>query len=88
VTDDVIVKLFGRPYFYVKVIRDVAGVFLAGALKNISVSNGWVKSWRPAYLTQAWRVGVKGFREAGGLGSRVEKPMGRLLDLVLLHLEI
>jgi glycerol-3-phosphate dehydrogenase (NAD+) len=36
-------KLFHRPYFHVRVVSDVAGVSLGGALKNvIAVAAGWV----------------------------------------------
>lgn len=37
-------KLFHRPYFHVRVVSDVAGVSLGGALKNvIAVAAGWVE---------------------------------------------
>ncbi|KAE8393270.1 NAD-dependent glycerol-3-phosphate dehydrogenase N-terminus-domain-containing protein [Aspergillus alliaceus] len=53
--------LFGRPYFHVNVVRDVAGVALSGALKNIvALAAGFVagKKWGENGKAAVIRVGV------------------------------
>lgn len=53
--------LFGRPYFHVNVVRDVAGVALSGALKNIvALAAGFVagKGWGENGKAAVIRVGV------------------------------
>jgi glycerol-3-phosphate dehydrogenase (NAD+) len=60
-TDGVIEKLFGRPYFHVTIVRDVAGVSLAGALKNIvALAAGFVagKGWGDNAKAAIIRIGV------------------------------
>ncbi|KAE8410216.1 NAD-dependent glycerol-3-phosphate dehydrogenase N-terminus-domain-containing protein [Aspergillus pseudocaelatus] len=53
--------LFGRPYFHVNVVDDVAGVALSGALKNIvALAAGFVagKGWGENGKAAVIRVGV------------------------------
>ncbi|KAL4788848.1 NAD-dependent glycerol-3-phosphate dehydrogenase N-terminus-domain-containing protein [Aspergillus venezuelensis] len=54
-------KLFSRPYFFVHVVKDVAGVALGGALKNIvALAAGFVagKGWGENTKAAAIRMGV------------------------------
>ncbi|KAF7595046.1 glycerol-3-phosphate dehydrogenase [Aspergillus hancockii] len=55
--------LFGRPYFHVNVVDDVAGVALSGALKNIvALAAGFVagKGWGENGKVAVIRIGVSG----------------------------
>lgn len=61
-------KLFHRPYFHVRVISDVAGVSLGGALKNIvAISAGWVDGlgWGDNAKAAVMRVGLLEMVEFG-----------------------
>ncbi|OQE18798.1 hypothetical protein PENFLA_c020G10538 [Penicillium flavigenum] len=54
-------KLFGRPYFNVQVVRDVPGVALGGALKNIvALAAGFVagKGWGESTKAAVIRIGI------------------------------
>ncbi|KAL4940240.1 hypothetical protein BDV06DRAFT_197150 [Aspergillus oleicola] len=54
-------KLFSRPYFFVHVVKDVAGVALGGALKNIvALAAGFVsgKGWGENTKAAIIRLGV------------------------------
>lgn len=60
-TADLWTKLFQRPYFHVDVVRDVAGVSLAGALKNIvALGAGFVagKGWGDNAKAAIIRIGM------------------------------
>ncbi|KAE8149476.1 NAD-dependent glycerol-3-phosphate dehydrogenase N-terminus-domain-containing protein [Aspergillus avenaceus] len=53
--------LFGRPYFHVNVLQDVAGVALSGALKNVvALASGFVagKEWGENGKAAVIRVGI------------------------------
>ncbi|EXJ96437.1 hypothetical protein A1O1_01563 [Capronia coronata CBS 617.96] len=61
-------KLFHRKYFHVRVVSDVAGVSLGGALKNIvAVAAGWVDGlgWGDNAKAAVMRVGLLEMREFG-----------------------
>lgn len=61
VTEEVWTKLFQRPYFHVSVVRDVAGVSLGGALKNIiALAAGFVagKGWGDNAKAAIIRIGT------------------------------
>ncbi|KIV95073.1 hypothetical protein PV10_02772 [Exophiala mesophila] len=61
-------KLFHRRYFHVRVVSDVAGVSLGGALKNvIAVAAGWVDGlgWGDNAKAAIMRVGLLEMREFG-----------------------
>jgi glycerol-3-phosphate dehydrogenase (NAD+) len=65
---DTIKKLFHRRYFHVRVVSDVAGVSLGGALKNIvAVAAGWVDGlgWGDNAKAAVMRVGLLEMREFG-----------------------
>ncbi|KAL4961114.1 glycerol-3-phosphate dehydrogenase family protein [Aspergillus stella-maris] len=54
-------KLFSRPYFFVHIVKDVAGVALGGALKNIvALAAGFVagKGWGENTKAAVIRMGV------------------------------
>lgn len=58
---DVIKHLFHRPYFHVRVIEDVAGVSLAGALKNVvAMAAGFVEGlgWGDNAKSAVMRIGI------------------------------
>jgi len=60
--------LFHRPYFHVRVINDVAGVSLGGALKNIvALAAGFVdgKGWGDNAKAAIMRVGIMEMRKFG-----------------------
>lgn len=65
---DTIKKLFHRRYFHVRVVRDVAGVSLGGALKNVvALAAGWVDGlgWGDNAKAAVMRVGLLEMREFG-----------------------
>ena len=54
-------KLFHRPYFHVRMVSDVAGVSLGGALKNVvALAAGWVDGmgWGNNAKAAIMRVGI------------------------------
>lgn len=54
-------KLFHRPYFHVRMVDDVAGVSLGGALKNVvALAAGWVDGlgWGDNAKAAIMRVGI------------------------------
>ncbi|CEL06119.1 Putative Glycerol 3-phosphate dehydrogenase [Aspergillus calidoustus] len=54
-------SLFHRPYFHIRVVNDVAGVSLGGALKNVvAVAAGWVEGmgWGDNAKAAIMRVGL------------------------------
>ncbi|KAG8624021.1 hypothetical protein KVT40_008997 [Elsinoe batatas] len=54
-------KLFHRPYFHVRLVDDVAGVSLGGALKNVvALAAGWVDGlgWGDNAKAAVMRVGI------------------------------
>lgn len=54
-------KLFHRPYFHVRLVRDVAGVSLGGALKNVvAIAAGFVDGlgWGDNAKAAVMRVGI------------------------------
>lgn len=58
---DMMKALFHRPYFHVRVVSDVAGVSLGGALKNIvALAAGWVDGlgWGDNAKAAIMRVGL------------------------------
>jgi len=65
---DTMKKLFHRRYFHVRVVSDVAGVSLGGALKNVvAVAAGWVDGlgWGDNAKAAIMRVGLLEMREFG-----------------------
>jgi len=65
---DTLKKLFHRRYFHVRVVSDVAGVSLGGALKNIvAVAAGWVDGlgWGDNAKAAVMRVGLLEMVEFG-----------------------
>ncbi|KAJ5887594.1 hypothetical protein N7495_007635 [Penicillium taxi] len=57
----VLKSLFHRPYFHVRVVNDVAGVSISGALKNVvAVAAGWVDGmgWGDNAKAAVMRVGL------------------------------
>lgn len=57
----VLKTLFHRPYFHVRVVHDVAGVSISGALKNIvALAAGWVEGmgWGDNAKAAVMRVGL------------------------------
>jgi glycerol-3-phosphate dehydrogenase (NAD+) len=65
---DTMKKLFHRRYFHVRVVPDVAGVSLGGALKNVvAVAAGWVDGlgWGDNAKAAIMRVGLLEMREFG-----------------------
>ena len=65
---DVMKKLFHRRYFHVRVVSDVAGVSLGGALKNIvAIAAGWVDGlgWGDNAKAAIMRVGLLEMVEFG-----------------------
>lgn len=57
----VLKEIFHRPYFHVRVINDVAGVSVAGALKNIvAIAAGFVlgKGWGDNAKAAIMRIGI------------------------------
>lgn len=58
---DVLKHLFHRPYFHVRVIEDVAGVSIAGALKNVvAMAAGFVEGmgWGDNAKSAVMRIGL------------------------------
>ncbi|CAK4029298.1 glycerol-3-phosphate dehydrogenase [Lecanosticta acicola] len=54
-------KVFHRPYFHVRMVKDVAGVSLGGALKNVvAIAAGWVDGlgWGDNAKAAIMRVGI------------------------------
>ncbi|KAJ5167684.1 uncharacterized protein N7482_003278 [Penicillium canariense] len=61
INHDVLKTLFHRPYFHVRVVNDVAGVSISGALKNIvALAAGWVDGmgWGDNAKAAVMRVGL------------------------------
>ncbi|GMM34950.1 glycerol-3-phosphate dehydrogenase (NAD(+)) [Saccharomycopsis crataegensis] len=61
VDKSVLKKLFHRPYFHVRVVADVAGVSLAGALKNVvAMAAGFVEGlgWGDNAKSAIMRIGL------------------------------
>ncbi|KAJ5093099.1 hypothetical protein N7456_008960 [Penicillium angulare] len=57
----VLKSLFHRPYFHVRVVNDVAGVSVSGALKNVvAIAAGWVvgMGWGDNAKSAVMRVGL------------------------------
>lgn len=57
----VLKTLFHRPYFHVRVVNDVAGVSISGALKNVvALAAGWVEGmgWGDNAKAAVMRVGL------------------------------
>lgn len=57
----VLKTLFHRPYFHVRVVNDVAGVSISGALKNVvAIAAGWVvgMGWGDNAKSAVMRVGL------------------------------
>ncbi|KAJ5717483.1 hypothetical protein N7488_003129 [Penicillium malachiteum] len=57
----VLKSLFHRPYFHVRVVNDVAGVSISGALKNVvAIAAGWVvgMGWGDNAKSAVMRVGL------------------------------
>lgn len=60
-THENVKKLFHRPYFHVRMVSDVAGVSLGGALKNVvALAAGWVDGlgWGDNAKAAVMRVGI------------------------------
>ncbi|KAA8643649.1 hypothetical protein EYZ11_005941 [Aspergillus tanneri] len=58
---EVLKSLFHRPYFHIRVVSDVAGVSLGGALKNVvALAAGWVDGmgWGDNAKAAVMRVGL------------------------------
>ena len=61
INHDVLKTLFHRPYFHVRVVSDVAGVSISGALKNVvALAAGWVDGmgWGDNAKAAVMRVGL------------------------------
>ena len=61
INHDVLKTLFHRPYFHVRVVNDVAGVSISGALKNVvAIAAGWVEGmgWGDNAKAAVMRVGL------------------------------
>lgn len=61
INHDVLKTLFHRPYFHVRVVNDVAGVSISGALKNVvALAAGWVDGmgWGDNAKAAVMRVGL------------------------------
>ncbi|KAF7719020.1 Glycerol-3-phosphate dehydrogenase (NAD+-dependent) [Penicillium ucsense] len=61
VNHDILKTLFHRPYFHVRVVNDVAGVSISGALKNVvAIAAGWVEGmgWGDNAKAAVMRVGL------------------------------
>ncbi|KAJ5761028.1 hypothetical protein N7520_008184 [Penicillium odoratum] len=66
----VLKSLFHRSYFHVRVVNDVAGVSVSGALKNIvAIAAGWVigMGWGDNAKSAVMRVGLKEMVRFGDL---------------------
>jgi NAD-dependent glycerol-3-phosphate dehydrogenase C-terminus len=62
-TEDILTKVFQSSYFHINVVRDVAGVSLSGALKNIvALAAGFVacKGWGDNAKAAIIRIGMPG----------------------------